>query len=132
MGIWRRESKQTFFAGAGSVRSSWLLTLGPAVPLVIGEKQIGQSTSPLSKVGVASMKNSWFTGALAGVLVVAAFAAALLVARVFLTTRQLRSLQPMLVEVNNRLNFAQALLNETLEYSKRNPAIDPLLVSLNF
>ena len=78
------------------------------------------------------MKNSWFTGALAGVLVVAAFAAALLVARVFLTTRQLRSLQPMLVEVNNRLNFAQALLNETLEYSKRNPAIDPLLVSLNF
>ena len=99
---------------------------------MIGEKQIGQSTSPLSKVGVASMKNSWFTGALAGVLVVAAFAAALLVARVFLTTRQLRSLQPMLVEVNNRLNFAQALLNETLEYSKRNPAIDPLLVSLNF
>jgi len=35
------------------------------------------------------------------------------------------------VEMNTRLNFAQALLNDTLEYSKRNPAIDPLLQSMN-
>jgi len=78
------------------------------------------------------MKNNAFTAVLTGVLVVAAFAAALLVARVFFGTRQLRDLQPMLMEVNNRLNFAQALLNDTLEYSRRNPAIDSLLVSLNF
>jgi len=78
------------------------------------------------------MKNNAFTAVLAGVLVVAAFAAALLVARVFFATRQLRDLQPMLMEVNTRLNFAQALLNDTLEYSRHNPAIDSLLVSLNF
>jgi len=78
------------------------------------------------------MRNNAFTAVLVGVLVVAALAAALLEARVFFASRQLRGLQPMLVEVNNRLNFAQALLNDTLEYSKRNPAIDSLLVSLKF
>jgi hypothetical protein len=78
------------------------------------------------------MKNSSLTAFLAGVLVVAAFAAAWQVSRLYFATRQLRGLQPSVMDANNRLNFAQALLNDTLEYSKRNSAIDPLLVSLNF
>ncbi|PYK58957.1 MAG: hypothetical protein DME21_14535 [Verrucomicrobia bacterium] len=47
------------------------------------------------------MKNNAFTAVLAGVLVVAAFAAALLVARVFFATRQLRDLQPMNFKTNS-------------------------------
>jgi len=78
------------------------------------------------------MKSGSFTTVLAGVLVVAAFAAAWQVSRLYFATRQLRGLQPSVMDANNRLNFAQALLNDTLEYSKRNPAIDPLLISLNF
>lgn len=45
-------------------------------------------------------------------------------------TRDLRRLQPQVTVVNTRLNLAQALLNDTLEYSKRNPAVDPILHSL--
>ena len=48
------------------------------------------------------------------------------------SSRDLRRIQPQVTEIQTRLNVAQALLNETLEYSKRNPAIDPLLQSLNF
>ncbi len=45
--------------------------------------------------------------------------------------RDLRRLQPQTVACQTRLNLAQALLNDALEYSKRNPAINPLLQSLN-
>ena len=47
------------------------------------------------------------------------------------SSRDLRRVQPQAMGINNHLNLVQALLNETLEYSKRNPAIDPLLFSLN-
>ena len=47
-------------------------------------------------------------------------------------TRSLRRIQPQVADVQNRLNIAQALLNDTLQYSKTNPAIDPLLRSFNF
>jgi len=77
------------------------------------------------------MKSGSFSAVLAGVLVVTAFAAAWQVSRLYFATRQLRGLQPSVMDANNRLNLAQALLNDTLEYSKRNPSIDPLLVSLN-
>lgn len=45
-------------------------------------------------------------------------------------TRDLRRIQTQVATVNARLNVAQALLNETLEYSKTNPAVDPILQSL--
>ena len=47
------------------------------------------------------------------------------------STRSLRRLQPQAMAFQARLNVAQALLTDMLEYSKRNPAIDPLLQSLN-
>ena len=45
-------------------------------------------------------------------------------------TRDLRRIQSQVATVNTRLNLAQALLNDTLEYSKRNPDLDPILQSL--
>jgi len=78
------------------------------------------------------MRNNSFTALLVGLLFVSAVAAAVQVLRLVFGTRDLRRIQPRIVEINAHLNVAQALLNDTLEYSKHNPAIDPLLQSMNF
>lgn len=78
------------------------------------------------------MKANSVLALLVGVLLVSAAVAAVQVLRLSFATRDLRRLQPRMVEINAHLNVAQALLNDTLEYSKRNPAIDPLLQSMNF
>jgi hypothetical protein len=43
------------------------------------------------------------------------------------STRQLRLLQGQMTFINGRTSSITALANEALEYSKRNPAIDPIL-----
>jgi len=78
------------------------------------------------------MRKHSFTALLVGLLFVSAVVAAVQVLRLSFATRDLRRIQPRIVEINGHLNLAQALLQDTLEYSKRNPAIDPLLQSLNF
>jgi hypothetical protein len=77
------------------------------------------------------MKNDSLMKSLVGLLIIGAFVCALYVWRYAIAARDVRRLQARVVEMNNHLNFAQALLNDTLEYSKRNPAIDPLLQSMN-
>ena len=77
------------------------------------------------------MRKDWFASVLVAVLFVGAAAAVVAAFQVGFSTRALRRLQPQAVAFQARLNIAQALLNDTLEYSKRNPAIDPLLQSLN-
>ena len=77
------------------------------------------------------MKNESFAAFLVGTFSVCAVAGLVLSANYFFSTRTLRRLQPQAIACQARLNIAQALLNDTLEYSKRNPAIDPLLRSLN-
>lgn len=44
--------------------------------------------------------------------------------------RQLRRLQPQMIAVQNNRTLASGLVAEALEYSKRNPAIDPILVNI--
>jgi hypothetical protein len=78
------------------------------------------------------MRNNSFTALLVGLLFVSAVAAAVQVLRLVFATRDLRRIQPRIVEINAHMNVAQGLLNDTLEYSKRNSAIDPLLQSMNF
>ena len=46
------------------------------------------------------------------------------------STRELRLLQGQMTFINGRINSVTALANEALEYSKRNPAIDPILESI--
>jgi len=41
--------------------------------------------------------------------------------------KKLQKLQPQVVNVQNYQNIVNALANEALEYSKHNPAIDPIL-----
>ena len=78
------------------------------------------------------MRNNSFTALLVGLLFISAVAASVQVLRLSFATRDLRRIQPRVIEINSHLNVAQALLNDTLEYSKHNPAIDPLLQSMNF
>jgi hypothetical protein len=77
------------------------------------------------------MRTNSFTALLVGLLLISALAAAVQVLRITFATRDLRRLQPRLVEINAHWNLAQALLHDTLEYSKHNPSIDPLLQSMN-
>ena len=77
------------------------------------------------------MKNSPFAAVLVALLFASAVSASVFALRYAFGTRALRQIQSQVVAVNNSLAFAQSLLNDTLEYSKRNPAIDPLLQSMN-
>ena len=77
------------------------------------------------------MRNNSFAALLVGLLFVSAVAAAVQVLRLSFATRDLRRIQPKLIENSGHLNLTQALINDTLEYSKHNPAIDPLLQSMN-
>jgi hypothetical protein len=45
----------------------------------------------------------------------------------YFSTRELQKLQARALDMSTRLNAAQSLANEAIEYSKRNPAIDPIL-----
>ena len=78
------------------------------------------------------MRNNSFTALLVGLLFASAVAAAVQVLRLSFATRDLRRIQARVVEINRHLIVEQALVNDTLEYSKHNPAIDPLLQSMNF
>ncbi len=78
------------------------------------------------------MSRNPFAAVLVGVLFVSAALSVYYAVRFAYSTRDLRRIQPQVAEIQGRLNVAQSLLIETLEYSKRNPAIDPLLQSLNF
>ena len=77
------------------------------------------------------MRNNSYTALLVGLLFISAVAAAVQVLRLSFAMRDLRRIQPRIMEINANLSLTQALLNDTLEYSKRNPAIDPLLQSMN-
>lgn len=76
------------------------------------------------------MKNNAVTATLLGMLLVSAIFTAVLTYRYVSSLRKLRGLQPAIVQINYNRNFMQALANEMVEYSKRNPSIDPLLQSV--
>ena len=45
--------------------------------------------------------------------------------------RSLRKLQPQIANAQGMQNLVNAVANEALEYSKHNPAIDPILQTVN-
>ncbi len=47
-------------------------------------------------------------------------------------TRELRNLQTQANMINNNRAIAGALVNDAIEYGKKNPAIDPILESAGF
>lgn len=77
------------------------------------------------------MNKNPFAAILVGLLFVSAALSTVFALTYAFSSRDLRRVQPQAMGINNHMNLVQALLNETLEYSKRNPAIDPVLFSLN-
>lgn len=67
---------------------------------------------------------------LVGLLVVSAVTAAVFTMVFIQANRDLRRLQAQAATIQNNRLVAQAMANDCLEYSKRNPAIDPLLQSI--
>jgi hypothetical protein len=78
------------------------------------------------------MKNTPLTTILLGVLTLSALASVVLCWLYISNTRELRSLQTQATLINNNRSIINALANDTLEYSKTHPAIDPVLESLGF
>jgi len=75
------------------------------------------------------MKSNSTTSILLGVLAISALASVVLCIMWVSNVRQFRGLQQQVGAVNQNRNVALQLAGELVEYSKRNPAIDPLLES---
>jgi hypothetical protein len=78
------------------------------------------------------MKNTPLTTVLLGVLAVSALLSVVLCWLYISNTKELRTLQSNANMINNRRALINAMANDTLEYGKTHPAIDPVLVSLGF
>jgi hypothetical protein len=76
------------------------------------------------------MKNNPLTTILLGVLTLSALASVLLCWLYISNTRELRALQAQAAMINNNRTLITALANDTVEYGKTHPAIDPILESL--
>lgn len=76
------------------------------------------------------MKNNQFVVVLIGLLLVSTLITAMQITRYYLAVKQFQSLQSRYMAVNQSRSLVQSLINDTLDYSKRNPAIDPLLQSV--
>lgn len=76
------------------------------------------------------MKNSPLTTVLLGVLTVSALASVVLCWLYISNIRELRSFQAQANIINNNRAVMSALANDAVEYSKKNPAIDPILESV--
>ena len=73
------------------------------------------------------MKNNTLGSLLVGILFVCAVLTTWASVRYFFSLREAQRLQAQTIAINNTRNATQALANEAVEYSKRNPAIDPIL-----
>jgi hypothetical protein len=78
------------------------------------------------------MKNTPLTTILLGALTLSALASVVFCWLYISNTRELRSLQSQAAFINNNRAIITSLANDTLEYSKTHPAIDPLLESVGF
>ena len=76
------------------------------------------------------MKNSPLATVLLTVLVFSAVASAVLCMLDIKYTRELRSLQAQVNQINNNINLMNALVSETVEYAKTHPDIDSTLESI--
>jgi len=76
------------------------------------------------------MKNDPLTTILLGLLTILALASVVFCWLYVSDTRQLGSLQFQVATVQNNRNVLNALANDAVEYSKKNPAIDPILESV--
>ena len=76
------------------------------------------------------MKNNPLTTVLLGALTVSALLSVGFCWRYVSNTRELRGLQTQANMINNNRTMINALATDVAEYSKKNPAIDPILESV--
>jgi hypothetical protein len=76
------------------------------------------------------MKKSPFTTILMVVLVLSALLSVFLCYAYVSNTRELALLRTQVAQVNNNRALVNALANEVMEYSKKNPAVLPILESI--
>ncbi len=77
------------------------------------------------------MKNNPLTTVLLVMLTISALLSLGLCWLYISNTRELRSIQMQATIINNNRAVINALANDTVEYSKKHPAIDPILESVN-
>ena len=65
------------------------------------------------------------------VLMISLAVVAILCAQYYFKSRELRNLQGLATGYQNNETMVNLLVNDCMEYSKINPAIDPILVSIN-
>ena len=73
------------------------------------------------------MRSNPLGAVLVTLLFMAALGTAWLSVRYLFATRELQRLQAAAASMNGTLSAAQMLANEAVEYSRHNPAIDPIL-----
>jgi hypothetical protein len=73
------------------------------------------------------MKSNALASLLTGAIIVCALISGWVFLRYYLAMKELQKLQGQYVFMNNARTAAQSLANEAIEYSKRNPSIDPIL-----
>lgn len=73
------------------------------------------------------MKNNQLTSMLLGLLLLSTLATIGLILKYNSSLHKLQRLQPELVAANNARSIVQAILNDTIEYSKTHPDINRLL-----
>ena len=78
------------------------------------------------------MKNNPLTAILLGALTLSALASVVLCWVYIANTRELRSLETQTAFINNNRAVINGLLNDTIEYSKKNPAMVPILESIGW
>jgi hypothetical protein len=76
------------------------------------------------------MKQDSTIGILTGVLALSALASAILLVLFYTHSRSLHSLQTQYFGINTHLQRVNALASDCVEYSKKNAAIDPLLIEI--
>ncbi|MDB6125634.1 MAG: hypothetical protein JWQ71_4627 [Pedosphaera sp.] len=73
------------------------------------------------------MRNNQFAVVLASLLLFSTLITAFLIARYTLSVRKLQTYAPSAAQVAQSRSLVQSLINDTIEYSKRNPDVIPLL-----
>lgn len=76
------------------------------------------------------MKNNPLITILLGVLTLSVLGSVVLCWLYISNTRELRTLQGQAAMINNNRGVINALAADTVEYSKKHPAIDPILESV--
>jgi hypothetical protein len=97
---------------------------------VLRQKNTLDNGDRIAKVSRIDMKNNPLTTVLLGVLTVSALLSVGFCWRYVSNTRELRALQTQASVINNNRTMINSLANDTVEYSKKNPAIDPILESV--